>query len=80
MITVRHSARLSRQLWPIARARAMATTADRAKRITSAVSGGAAVTIIRVVVKAEAHISAKPKPIRMALKSMRAPACPPPLG
>ena len=72
-MTVRHSARLRCQLWPMARASATATTADSAKRMTSAVSGGAASTIMRVVVNAEAHMRAKPSPIRMALKSMRGP-------
>ena len=42
---------------------------------------GAAMTIMRVVVKAEAQTRAKPTPIRMAFRSIAlSPCCPAPLG
>ena len=48
---------------------------DSAKRSDSAIRGGASVTIIRVEVKAEAQMMAKPTPIRIARISMNGPCC-----
>ena len=71
--TARHCARVNaRQVWPISKAITTAMTPDRAKRKARANSGGTSVTIIRVEVKAEAHITAKNTPMRIARMSMPA--------
>ncbi len=69
--TARHCVRVRvRQVCPMASAIITPTTPDSAKRRASAISGGASVTIIRVEVKAEAHITAKARPISNARRSM----------
>ena len=70
--TARHCARVSaRHVSPISSAMTTPATPDRANRSASANKGGTSVTIIRVEVKAEAHMIAKNTPMKIARMSMQ---------
>ena len=69
MAVPRHCSRVRCHVWPSASAIAMPRQPEIRKRIASAVTAGASATIIRALVKADDHISAKARPIRMARMS-----------